>query len=70
MKRATGFQVENWLGAIQLARHAYPEAEALLLAGPNHLLAPTAALSPNEQRIALGHIVKLYRDWGKPELVS
>jgi len=60
-------QVENWLGAIQLARHAYPEAEALLLAGPDHLLAPTAALSPRERRTALEHILKLYQSWGKPE---
>jgi tetratricopeptide (TPR) repeat protein len=60
-------QVENWLGAIQLARHAYPEAEALLLAGPDHLLAPTATLSPKERRTAIDHIIKLYQQWGKPE---
>ncbi len=59
--------VENWLGVIQLERHAYPEAEALLLAGPDHLLTRTAALSPKERRMALEHIVKLYQVWGKPD---
>jgi serine/threonine protein kinase len=60
-------QAENWLGAIQLARKAYPEAEALLLPGAECFFAAKAEMSPNERRVAVGHIVKLYEAWGKPE---
>src|SRR5439155_11793457 len=59
-------QAANWLGAIRLARHAYPEAEALLLSNPESLFPPTAGISAAERRAAIGHIVKLYQDWGKP----
>jgi len=60
-------QVANWLGAIQVARKAYPEAESLLLSGSDAFFAPGAEMSPNERRVAVSHILKLYRDWGKPE---
>jgi serine/threonine protein kinase len=59
-------QTENWLGAIQVARKAYPEAEALLLRGPDQFFATDALMSPNERRVAVGHIVKLYEAWNKP----
>src|SRR5947207_14595254 len=60
-------QAANWLGAIQLARNAYPEAEALMLRGYEQFFAPRAEMSPNERRIAVCHVVKLYQAWGKPE---
>jgi tetratricopeptide (TPR) repeat protein len=58
-------QVENWLGAIQLARKAYPEAEALLLPGSERFFAPDAEMSPHERRLAIGHIVSLHQVCGK-----
>src|SRR6266404_2028556 len=62
-------QAENWLGAIQLARKAYPQAEALMLPGSERFFATraNAEMSPNERRLAVGHIVNLYQTWGKPE---
>ncbi len=60
-------QAANWLGAIQLARKAYPEAEALLLPGSGSFFAPAADMSPNERRLAVGHILNLYQALGKPE---
>ncbi len=60
-------QAANWLGAIKVARKAYPEAEALLLADSDRFFAPAAEMSPNERRVAVGHIVDLYQAWGKPE---
>ena len=59
-------QAANWLGAIQVARKAYVEAEALLLPDSNRLFTPAAIMSPKERRVAVGHIVKLYEAWGKP----
>jgi serine/threonine protein kinase len=56
----------NWLGAIQLARKAYPEAESLLLPTAEPILARSSQMSPNERRVAIGHLVNLYEDWGKP----
>ena len=60
-------QAANWLGAIQLARNAYPEAEALMLPGSDRFFAAAAEMSPNERRLAVSHIVNLYQAWGKPE---
>ena len=60
-------QAANWLGAIQLARKAYPEAEALLLPDSDRLFAPAADMSPNDRRLAVGHILSLYQALGKPE---
>ena len=56
----------NWLGAIQLARKAYPQAEALMLPGSDRFFVPNADITPNERRLAVGHIVQLYEVWGKP----
>jgi hypothetical protein len=60
-------QAENWLGAIQAARHAYPEAEALLLPGSERFFAPSLGMSAKEKRAAVGHIVQLYQAWDRPE---
>ncbi len=57
----------NWLGVIQVARKAYPEAEALLLPGSDQFFTPAAQMSPHERRLAIGHIVKLYEAWGRPK---
>jgi tetratricopeptide (TPR) repeat protein len=57
----------NWLGAIQVARGAYPEAEVLLLPDSERLFDPANLLSPAEVRLALGNIIALYDAWGKPE---
>ncbi len=59
-------QAENWLGAIQVARHQYPEAEALLLPGSEQFFAPSLGMSAREKSAVIGHIVQLYRDWDKP----
>ncbi len=59
-------QAENWLGAIQVARKAYPEAEARMLPGAECFFA-AKAMSPNELRVAVGHIVKLYDAWDRPK---
>jgi serine/threonine protein kinase len=67
MKPDLAAQAANWLGAIQMARKACPQAEALLLSGSDQFFAAAAALSPNERRVAIGHIVSLYQAWGKPE---
>jgi serine/threonine protein kinase len=60
-------QAENWLGAIQIGRKAYPQAEALMLPGSGLFFAAKAEISPNERRLAVGHIVRLYEAWEKPE---
>jgi tetratricopeptide (TPR) repeat protein/predicted Ser/Thr protein kinase len=57
----------NWLGAIQVAREAYPEAEKLLLPDSERLFDPANQLSPNEVRLAVGNIIALYDAWQKPE---
>ncbi len=64
---ALAAQAANWLGAIQVARKAYPEAEALMLSGSEQFFAATADMSPNERRLAVGHIVNLYEAWNKSE---
>jgi len=58
---------ENWLGAVQLGRREYAQAERLLLPLSELFLAPTVQMSPKERREALGHLVQLYEEWGKPE---
>ncbi len=58
---------ENWLGAIRLAQKDYPAAERLLLQNTGRLFVPTGELSPDERRTAVGHLVELYRAWGKPD---
>ena len=60
-------QAANWLGAIQVARKAYPEAEKLMLPGSEQFFAPTADMTPNERRIAVRHIISLYEAFGKPD---
>jgi tetratricopeptide (TPR) repeat protein len=60
----------NWLGAIQVARGAYPEAERLLLPDSDRLFDPAAQLSPNEVRLAVGHIISLYQALGKPQQIA
>src|SRR5262249_52873498 len=57
-------QAANWLGAIQVARKDYPKAEAFLLSGSDPFFAPASDMSPNERRVAVGHIVELYQAWG------
>lgn len=59
-------QAANWLGVIRLARKAYPEAEALMLPGSDSFFAASADMSPNERRLAVGHILKLYEAWERP----
>ena len=60
-------RAENALGAVQLSRRDYREAESLLLPLADQFLIPTANISPNERREAIGHIVQLYQAWGKPD---
>jgi tetratricopeptide (TPR) repeat protein len=57
----------NWLGAIQVARGAYPEAEKLLLPDSERLFDPANQLSPTEVRLAVGNIIALYDAWQKPD---
>jgi hypothetical protein len=67
---ALAAQTVNWLGAIQVARKAYPEAEGLLRPDSDQFFTPAAQMSPTELRLAIGHIVNLYQAWGKPELAA
>ncbi len=60
-------QTANWLGAIQVARKAYSQAETLLLPSCDEFFVPAAQMSPIELRLTIGHIVNLYEAWGKPE---
>jgi tetratricopeptide (TPR) repeat protein len=60
-------QLENSLGAVQLAHSNYVEAEALLVHGSEEFFKPSIELAPRESKTALGHIVQLYKSWGKPE---
>ena len=60
-------QADNVLGAVELARGNYPQAEKLLLPLADQLLAPTAQLSPHERRVAVGYISDLYRALNKPD---
>jgi serine/threonine protein kinase/tetratricopeptide (TPR) repeat protein len=67
LKTELSAEASNWLGAIKLAQGNYAEAESLLVASQGPLLSVTAFLSPNERRKAIGHLVKLYEAWGKPD---
>ena len=64
---ASAVLAANWLGAIQVARGTYPEAEKLLLPDSDRLFNPANQLSPTERRLAIGNIVALYDASGKPE---
>jgi tetratricopeptide (TPR) repeat protein len=66
-KDASAVVAANWLGAIQVARGAYPEAEKLLLPDSERLFDPANQLSPNEVRLAVGNIIALCEAWEKPE---
>ena len=64
---ALAVQAANWLGAIRVAGKAYREAETLLLAGSDELFAAAAEMSPTERRLAVSHLVSLYKAWGNPQ---
>ena len=64
---ASAVLAANWLGAIQVSRGAYPEAERLLLPDSHRLFDPANQLSPTEVRLAVGNIIALYEAWRKPE---
>jgi serine/threonine protein kinase/Flp pilus assembly protein TadD len=64
---AGAVQAANWLGAIQVARGAYLEAEKLLLTDSERLFDPANQLSPTEVRLAVSNIIALYDAWQKPE---
>jgi tetratricopeptide (TPR) repeat protein len=70
MKDALAAQTANWLGAIQLARKAYPEAQSLLLPDCEQFFSPAAEMSSNEVRLAVGHIITLYQALEKPHEVA
>jgi non-specific serine/threonine protein kinase/serine/threonine-protein kinase len=63
-------QTANWLGAIQLARNDYAQAETNLLSGWEPFFAPTAEMSPNERRLAVNHIISLYQALENPEQIA
>ena len=63
-------QTANWLGAIQLARNDYAQAETNLLSGWEQFFARTAEMSPNERRLAVSHIISLYQALGNPEQIA
>jgi hypothetical protein len=63
-------QTANWLGAIQLARHDYAQAETNLLSGWAQFFAAAAEMSPNERRLAVSHILSLYQALGNPEQID
>jgi tetratricopeptide (TPR) repeat protein len=64
---ASAVLAANWLGAIQVTRKAYPEAEKLLLPDSDRLFDPANQLSPNEVRLAVGNIIALYDAWKEPD---
>jgi serine/threonine protein kinase/tetratricopeptide (TPR) repeat protein len=66
-KDAVAALAANWLGAMQVTRGAYAEAESLMLPDADQLFSPAAQITPNELRLAVAHIAALYQDWGKPE---
>ena len=59
-------QAENWLGAILVQRQDYSNAETRLRPGADQFLTSNNEMSLKERRIGIGHVVKLYDDWGKP----
>jgi tetratricopeptide (TPR) repeat protein len=60
-------EAANWLGVIQIGRKSYPEAAALMLPDAERFFVANAEMSPNERRVAVGHIINLYEAWGKPD---
>jgi len=38
-----------------------------MLPGSERFFAADVEMSPHERRLAVGHIVKLYQAWGKPD---
>lgn len=60
-------QAANWLGAILVARKAYPEAEKLMLPDSDRFSAVSVEMSPNELRLAVGHLVALYQAWERSD---
>jgi serine/threonine protein kinase/Flp pilus assembly protein TadD len=69
-KDASAVLAANWLGAIQVARGAYSEAEKLLLPDSERLFDPANQLSPTEVRLAVGHIISLYQALGNPKQIA
>jgi tetratricopeptide (TPR) repeat protein len=67
MKPELAAQSANWLGAIQLSRQNFAEAEQFLLSNPDAMLPRSAGMCLAEQRTAFGHLVPLYQAWGKPD---
>jgi len=63
-------QAANWLGAVQVARRSYPEAEILLLTDPEQFFTRSIHMSSAERRAGVGHIVQLYEAWDKPDQVA
>jgi tetratricopeptide (TPR) repeat protein len=63
-------QTANWFGTIQLARKDYAQAETNLLSGSEQFFARTAEMSPNERRLAVGHIITLYQALGNAEQIA
>ena len=57
----------NWLGAIQVSRKAYREAEKQMLPDSDRLFDSANQLSPTEVRLAVGNLIALYEAWEKPE---
>ena len=60
-------QAANWLGAVEVALQAYPEAENHLLTETQEFLAPNLQMSTAERRAAVEHIVRLYNALGKKQ---
>jgi tetratricopeptide (TPR) repeat protein len=67
---ASAVLAANWLGAIQVARRAYPEAEKLLLPDSYRLFDPANQLSPTEVRLAVRNIIGLYVARERPDKVA
>src|SRR5262249_20640523 len=66
-KDASVVLAANCLGAIQVARGTYPQAEKLMLPDSDRFFDPANQLSPTEVRLAVGNIITLYQAWGKPD---
>jgi serine/threonine protein kinase/tetratricopeptide (TPR) repeat protein len=66
----TTFNTRSLLGACLLAQERYADAEPLLVSGYEGLKAREAAIAANARgrlKEALGRLVRLYDEWGKPE---
>lgn len=66
-KDAGAVLAANWLGAIQVSRKAFAEAENLMVPDADRFFDPANQLSPSEVRLAVGHIITLYEAWEKPQ---